>query len=45
MQFIVKPPRCSESAFRVHSDSEWCNTDATVYRPYISVGMLLLSMT
>lgn len=36
-QFIVKPPRCSESAFRVHSDSEWCNTDATVYHPYISV--------
>lgn len=36
-QYIVKPPRCPESAFRLHHDSAWCSKDAAVYHSYISI--------
>ena len=37
-QYIVKPPRSSQSGFAWHYDSQWL-PDGTQHSPYISVSL------
>lgn len=45
-QYIVKPPRCPQSGFAWHRDSDWCSPDVVCEHPgYLSLWCALDDMT